>query len=657
MSPRLSAFADRLAKRPRRITLTVPGPGGPRRRSRRFPLMTLLLMPQTKPKMVVIGALGDLDAEARETLERWFDLVPESESDLWADAPAIFEDAELVAIAPGALQWLMQRDLPDLPGSVQPGRVLHALGEGVSICDENGTLLWANPRFEQLPEAARRRVQQICADTARFIRDRKEPSFLKGRKYSFQVGDDRYYEMIASAVVTAGATDSPSGPPIEVDPADVLDRRRRRDDGIAGRTSEGAVGEEGARAPASTGPLHIAAIVWDNSRGERLQRKLDAIDRAGSELVRIESEAIASLNTAERLALLEDKIIRYSRDLMNFDHFAIYLLDRTTQRLLPVMTFGLPEAVTEYELYASKTGSGISGHVAATGKSYICPDVRKDPRYLPGLETPGASLSVPLQLHDEVVGVFNIESGTIGSFTEDDRQFAEIFGRYIALALNILDLLLVERCTTSGTVAVNVIGEISHPLNDITAEAEALREILLDRPDQLSRVDHILDLVQSVRRKVQDVAKGPRSILGIQEAMERDEIDPILAHKHILVCDDEPNIRETIRSILLKRGSRVTVAASGVDAINLLKESHPGDIDLVLSDINMPDRNGYEVFAGARRMDTTIPVILMTGFGYDPHHSIVRASQEGLQCVLFKPFQVDQLLSEVTKALSAPHAR
>jgi two-component system, sensor histidine kinase SagS len=44
-------------------------------------------------------------------------------------------------------------------------------------------------------------------------------------------------------------------------------------------------------------------------------------------------------------------------------------------------------------------------------------------------------------------------------------------------------------------------------------------------------------------------------------------------------------------------------------------------------------------------------VILMTGFGYDPHHSIVRASQEGLSSVMFKPFKVDQLLEEVRKAL------
>ena len=67
----------------------------------------------------------------------------------------------------------------------------------------------------------------------------------------------------------------------------------------------------------------------------------------------------------------------------------------------------------------------------------------------------------------------------------------------------------------------------------------------------------------------------------------------------------------------------------------------------------MPDKTGYDVFAAARKKSLTLPVILMTGFGYDPNHCIVRASQEGLQAVLFKPFKVDQLLSEIRKALQS----
>jgi DNA-binding NtrC family response regulator len=47
----------------------------------------------------------------------------------------------------------------------------------------------------------------------------------------------------------------------------------------------------------------------------------------------------------------------------------------------------------------------------------------------------------------------------------------------------------------------------------------------------------------------------------------------------------------------------------------------------------------------------------MTGFGYDPGHSIVRASQEGLAAVLYKPFKVEQLLTEVRKAIESVGAR
>ena len=45
--------------------------------------------------------------------------------------------------------------------------------------------------------------------------------------------------------------------------------------------------------------------------------------------------------------------------------------------------------------------------------------------------------------------------------------------------------------------------------------------------------------------------------------------------------------------------------------------------------------------------------LLIESFGYDPNHCIVRASQEGLQAVLFKPFKVEQLLSEIRKALQS----
>jgi len=83
-----------------------------------------------------------------------------------------------------------------------------------------------------------------------------------------------------------------------------------------------------------------------------------------------------------------------------------------------------------------------------------------------------------------------------------------------------------------------------------------------------------------------------------------------------------------------------------VTAIEILQP-----FDLVISDIRMPNRTGYEVFAAAKDANAALPVILMTGFGYDPNRSIVRARREGLAAVLSKPFKVDQLLSEIRTAL------
>ena len=49
-----------------------------------------------------------------------------------------------------------------------------------------------------------------------------------------------------------------------------------------------------------------------------------------------------------------------------------------------------------------------------------------------------------------------------------------------------------------------------------------------------------------------------------------------------------------------------------------------------------------------------LPLVLMTGFGYDPGHSIVKARQAGLQAILYKPFRLDQLLDTVEQVIAAP---
>lgn len=116
----------------------------------------------------------------------------------------------------------------------------------------------------------------------------------------------------------------------------------------------------------------------------------------------------------------------------------------------------------------------------------------------------------------------------------------------------------------------------------------------------------------------------------------------------ILVADDRQFIREFLRDFLVLEGFEVDVADDGEEALSRVREKH---YDLVLSDIKMPRKNGYEVFAGVRDLDPSTKVILMTAYGYDPNHTIVKASAEGLTTVLYKPFQMARVRDAIVKAL------
>jgi CheY-like chemotaxis protein len=264
-----------------------------------------------------------------------------------------------------------------------------------------------------------------------------------------------------------------------------------------------------------------------------------------------------------------------------------------------------------------------------------------------GIEKARSSLTVPLRLHDAVIGVLNVESPRAGDFSEDDRQFAEIFGRYIALALNILDLLVVERYTSVGKLAINVADEIEDPLKEIVSQASSLVEENIGHDDLRKRLHAIIDSATAIRQTVRQVAQAPTTMLG-RGKISKVQADPAMNDKRVLIADDDAAILNDLADLLSRYGCIVEQARDGAEASAMVRSR---DYHLVLSDIRMPHATGYDIFAAARARSATTPVILMTGFGYDPNHSIFRARQEGIFGVLFKPFKVEQVLELVRKAL------
>lgn len=119
--------------------------------------------------------------------------------------------------------------------------------------------------------------------------------------------------------------------------------------------------------------------------------------------------------------------------------------------------------------------------------------------------------------------------------------------------------------------------------------------------------------------------------------------------KKILVVDDEPAVLFALSEALVdkRRGIQVVTARDGREAIELLRTEK---IHLVVSDLRMPDVDGFELLAHLRRHHPSLPVILMTALG--PDETAARlGDEEALEC-LSKPFDVELLRQKIVEMLS-----
>ena len=381
--------------------------------------------------------------------------------------------------------------------------------------------------------------------------------------------------------------------------------------------------------------------------GDEMQLKINAICDAGIELTQINVSTVKSLNVAQRLQLIEEKVVRYVHELLDMDNFEIRLLDRRTGNLELVIAENLSPLKIGEVIRAEKSGHGICGNVVATGKSYICPDVTQEPLYRPGLDSAASSVTVPLWLNDSIIGVFNAESNTLDAFNENDRRLVEIFGRYIASAMHTLDLLVIERYTTNEQVSKTILDELTEPIATISSLASDL--IKSDKYGDIG--EQLLVAAKSVQDRLRACTAGPQTIIDADRTGAI-EPDPAMKGRKVLIADDEAAVRKGVSDVLERLGCDVTVCEDGTTTLETLNEAKRNGepFHLIISDIRMPGCSGYEVYSAAIEMWPNQPVVLMTGFGYDPHHSIMRASQEGMHTVLFKPFRTVQLIELVKKA-------
>ena len=115
--------------------------------------------------------------------------------------------------------------------------------------------------------------------------------------------------------------------------------------------------------------------------------------------------------------------------------------------------------------------------------------------------------------------------------------------------------------------------------------------------------------------------------------------------KHILVVDDEPNIREFVRRSLEKHAFKVTLASNGWEALTAFEQT---TFTLVILDIMMPQMNGLEVCHRIRQT-SIVPIIILTALGDETDK--IAALNQGADDYLTKPFGVGELLARVQAVL------
>lgn len=557
-------------------------------------------------KILFCGPTDDQTSELKEQFssEDYLVVTPENLAEGIAEFDGGNVSALIVPASPGVLPLAL----------IQSGNLLEFLPHAVVVLDADLQIVWSN-----------RRLSEICGQSESLIGSSFYDAFgapeILGPDFSpfhtafssrtvaksgLRVGDKSYYDVEVVPVLTSGQDAEPS---------------------------------------------FLVATVRDISNEVLQRQKLNAIYQAGLELGDLSPEEIFEMSFDDRIELLKAKILHYTQDLLEFETVEIRILDKATNRLDVLLAVGMEQAAADRTLYADPEGNGVTGFVAATGKSYLCEDTAHDPLYMTGAPNAHSSLTVPLNLHDEVLGTFNVESPHAGAFDENDLHFLELFSREVAIALNTLELLVVEKFNTVSTSTELIMRGVVDPVDEILNDtAWILERYIGHEPSVCERLQRILKDTRHIKQLIQQVGEeiAPQSHHHHKVPTMR-QVNPKLLNKRILVVDSDATVRRAAHELLGRLGCEVETAHDGEEAFLMVRSFH---YDVVIADIRLPDMNGYECFAQIREIHEHLPVILMTGFGYDPTHSIVKARQLGLKCVLYKPFRLDQLVSGVEKAVS-----
>src|SRR5271170_1998616 len=247
-------------------------------------------------------------------------------------------------------------------------------------------------------------------------------------------------------------------------------------------------------------------------------------------------EVLTAIRQRKRVEEILEMVLSYSSELGNAVHGSIVTIDHSAQKLIITSVRG-EDWTLEKQMCQLGLGEGLTGHVALTGKPYLCPDTLVDPNYYSLFDNVRSELVMPIIVEEKVWGMINLDGLEPDAFDDSTQAavglLAELASFTIKLRIDLTEqerlqrhLIQSEKLASLGETIAGIAHEINNPLTSILSNAQLLALRRGGPADEASINSIVLeakrtaDLVKNLLAFSRKESKK-REVIGVNELIKQ----------------------------------------------------------------------------------------------------------------------------------------
>jgi sigma-B regulation protein RsbU (phosphoserine phosphatase) len=301
-----------------------------------------------------------------------------------------------------------------------------------------------------------------------------------------------------------------------------------------------------------------------------------------TELLTLMVEVSERINSTLDLDELMARIAEIVKRAIDYEVFAILLLNEKTQELHVRFSIGHPEELVRN--LRIKVGEGIVGRVARTRRSILVNDVLKDPSYIQSLSPIRSELAVPLITKNRLIGVIDLEAPLTDFFNDSHLNLLELLASRMAMAL---DNARLYRRSVRQARALQLLNEISREMSSVLVLNELLRKIgtltkrlidyhrfnILLADEQAQTFNAVISLKQDEHEPERFMVHFGQGIVGAAADLRQTVVVPDVTKdpRYVLV---NPETRSEMAIPLIYRGRVIGVVDLESPQLSYFSEEH-----------------------------------------------------------------------------------